>query len=205
MEELLNLFNLKSLILSPTCFQSTNPTCIDLILTNHEDLFSNYNTCEVGISDHHHLVSAVLNKKISKGSTKTLFCRDYKKFEENKFAKDLAHELQNVKNPSYNQFEKAFVSLRQHVPLKKKQLRFNRSSFMTKALRKAIMTCCRLKNICNKKRSYYDWDKYKKQRNFCVKPLCKTKQDYFNNIDIKSVNNTKKFWKRLNLILVTKD
>ena len=41
LEELLNLFNLKSLILSLTCFQSTNPTCTDLILRNQEDLFSN--------------------------------------------------------------------------------------------------------------------------------------------------------------------
>ena len=38
LEELLNLFNLKSIISSPTCFQSTNPTCIDVILTNQEDL-----------------------------------------------------------------------------------------------------------------------------------------------------------------------
>ena len=63
LEELLSLFNIKSLISSPTCFQSINPTCIDLILTNQEDLFSNSNTCEVGISDHHHLVSTMLNKK----------------------------------------------------------------------------------------------------------------------------------------------
>ena len=65
LEELLSLFNLKSLISSPTCFQSINPICIDLILTNQEDLFSNSKTCEVGISDHHHLVSAMLNKKNS--------------------------------------------------------------------------------------------------------------------------------------------
>ena len=68
---------------------------------------------------------------------------------------------------------------------------------MTKALRKAIMTRSRLKNIYNKKRSYDNWDKYKKQRNFCMKLLRKTKQDYFNNIDIKNVNNTKKFWKTI--------
>ena len=79
----------------------SNPTCTDLILTNQEDLFSNSNTCEVGLSsDHHHLVSTMFNKKNSKGSTKTLLYRDYKKFEENKFSKDLTHELQNIKNPS---------------------------------------------------------------------------------------------------------
>ena len=198
LEELLNLFNLKSLISSLTCFQSTNPTCIDLILTNQEDLFSNSNTCEVGISDHHHLVSTMLNKKISKCCTKTLFYRHYKKFEENKFVKDLTHELQNIKNPSYSQFEKAFMTvLDNHVPLKEKQLRFNHSPFMTKALQKAIMTRSRLKNIYNKKRSYDNWDKYKKQRNFCVKLLRKRKQDNFNNIDIKSVIDTKNFWKTI--------
>ena len=68
---------------------------------------------------------------------------------------------------------------------------------MTKALRKAIMTRCRLKKIYNKKRSCDNWDKYKKQRNFCVKLLRKTKQDHFNNIDIKSVSDTKKFWKTI--------
>ena len=48
LEELLNLFNLKSIISSSTCFQSANPMCIDLTLANQEDLFSNSNTCEVG-------------------------------------------------------------------------------------------------------------------------------------------------------------
>ena len=63
---------------------------------------------------------------------------------------------------------------------------------MTKGLRRAIMTCSRLKNIHNKKRSYDNWNKYKKQRNFSVKFLRRTKLDYFNNIDIKSFSDTKK-------------
>ena len=110
---------------------------------NQEELFSNCNTCEVGISDHHHLVSKML--------IKTLFYRDYKKFEENKFAKYLTHKLQNIKNLFYSQFEKAFVTvLDNHVPLKKKQLRFNHSPFMRKALRKSIMTRSRFKNTYNK-------------------------------------------------------
>ena len=89
LEELLNLFNLKSFIFSPQIH-----TCIDLILTNQEDMLSDSDTCEVGISDHQHLVSTMLNKKISIGSVKTLFYRDYKKFEEKfkEFEKDLTHE-----------------------------------------------------------------------------------------------------------------
>ena len=93
----------------------------------------------------------MLNRKISKGITKTLFYRDYKKLEENKVSKDLTHELQNIKNPSYSQFEKAFLTvLDKHVLLRKKQVRFNHSPFMTKALSKPIMTRSRIKHIHEK-------------------------------------------------------
>ena len=47
----MNTFNLESLINKPTCFQSANPTCIDLILTSKESLFINSNALEVGISN----------------------------------------------------------------------------------------------------------------------------------------------------------
>ena len=124
--------------------------------------------------------------------------RDYEKFKENEFARDLTNALQNIKNPSYSQFEKAFVTvLDTHAPLKKKKLRFNHSPFMTKALRKAIMTRSRLKNIYNKKPSFDNWDKYTQKRNICVKLLGKTKQDYFSNTDFKNVSNTNKFWKTI--------
>ena len=73
-----------------------------MILTYQEELFSDSNTCEVGISDHHHLVSTDFSKKVLKGSTKTLFqfYKDYKKLEEDKFGKDLTNELQKIINPS---------------------------------------------------------------------------------------------------------
>ena len=105
--------------------------------------------------------------------------------------------MQNIKNLSYSQYEKAFVTVSDnHVPLKKKQLRFNHGPSMTKALRRDKMTSSRLKNLYNKKRSYDNWDNHIKQRNFCMKLLPKTKQDYFSSIDIKSVSDTKKFLKK---------
>ena len=68
---------------------------------------------------------------------------------------------------------------------------------MTKVLPKAIMTRYRLKDIYNKERFYDNRDKHKKQRNFCVQLLQKTKQDYFNNIDIKNASDTKNLWKKI--------
>ena len=51
----------------------------------------------------------------------------------------------------------------------------------------------RLKSNFNKKRSYENWDNFKKQRNFCVKLLRQTKVKYFIDINVKSICDNKKF------------
>ena len=48
--DFMKLFNLESLINTPTCFQPEKPDCIDLILTNKNKLFKNSQTFELGIS-----------------------------------------------------------------------------------------------------------------------------------------------------------
>ena len=50
---------------------------------------------------------------------------------------------------------------------------------MSKALHKAIMVRSKLKNKYNKIRTEENWDSYKKQRNFCVNLLRKTKKEYY--------------------------
>ena len=47
-------------------------------------------------------------------------------------------------------------------------MRFNNNSFMSKALRKAIMHRSKLKNIYDKYRTVDNWANYKRQRNSCV-------------------------------------
>ena len=41
----------------PNCIESSNPTCIDLTLTDKKELFENTDVIEVGISDHHSLIA----------------------------------------------------------------------------------------------------------------------------------------------------
>ena len=53
LEVFMNTFYLECLIKKPTCFQFTNPTCINLILKNKKEFLKHYNVSEVGISDHH--------------------------------------------------------------------------------------------------------------------------------------------------------
>ena len=63
-------FDLESLKKSPTCYKSTNPTCIDLILTNNKNHFLKPATFETGFSDHHKLTTTILRKAISKCNSK---------------------------------------------------------------------------------------------------------------------------------------
>ena len=66
-------FDLDCLIKKPNCFQSSNPTCIDHILTNKKDFFKNTEVIEVGISDHHSLIETALESLLLKGNAKTSF------------------------------------------------------------------------------------------------------------------------------------
>ena len=68
----MNTFNLESLINKPICFQSANPTSIDLILTNKKSLF--------GITDHHSFITTALRTQLIKGYAKMKMYRDYKTF-----------------------------------------------------------------------------------------------------------------------------
>ena len=68
---------------------------------------------------------------------------------------------------------------------------------MSKALRKAIMHRSKLKSIYSKKRTDVNWANYKKQRNFCVTLLRRTKKEYFQNLNVKYLSDNKKFWKTI--------
>ena len=84
-----NSFYLDSLIDKPTCYKSINPACIDLILANKKNDFMKLATFEIGISDHHKLITTVLRKIIGKDSSKMIFYRGFKAFDQKKFQTEL--------------------------------------------------------------------------------------------------------------------
>ena len=59
------------------------------------------------------------------------------------------------------------------------------------------MTRSRLKSIYLKNQNTTNWNNYKSQRNFCTNLLRKTKRDYFRNLNMRELNDNKKFWKRI--------
>ena len=121
----MNSFGLECLIKKPTCFQSKNPSCIDLILTNKKDLFKNSNVLEVGISDHHSLTITTLKSQLVKGNAKTKLYRDYSEFNMDNFKAELDDKLKSGVVTEYSNFQNIFIQiLNNHVLAKKKNCAF---------------------------------------------------------------------------------
>ena len=105
------LFNLESLIKSPTCFQSSKPTYIHLILTNKKELFKNSKTFEFGISDHRLLTLTSMRIQFIKSNPRVKFYRDYKSFNFESFNNDLDGLLKAENNMNYSTFQNIFLQV----------------------------------------------------------------------------------------------
>ena len=174
-----------------------SPSCIDLFLTNCRKSFESTLTIETCLSDFHKLIVTVLKVKHKKVSTKITQCRGYKNFDSTRFFEKLQVRLTHLDMNSldFGSLKKCFIELLNKVaPLKTKFLRANHSKFVTKDVSKAIMLRTKLRNQFLKKRTLQARTKYNKQRNICVSLVKKAKQNYYENLDLKDINDNKKFW-----------
>ena len=190
--------NLKNLIKQPTCFKNPdNPTLIDHILTNHPKSFHSSSVYETPLSDFHKLTLTVLKTFHVKHKPKIIQYRDFNHFDNTSFRADLLQEL-SLKNVLPGEFEKfKYISskvLNIHAPIKEKHVRCNQSPFMSKQLKKAIITRFRLLNKYRKDKSAGNLFAFKRQRKFCVKLLRKSKKDFYNNLNVKRTTDNRKFW-----------
>ena len=79
--------------------------------------------------------------------------------------------------------------------MKKKYLRANQATFMTKEVRKAIMMRSKLRNKFLQDKNEQSRNDYRKQRNLCVALVRRAKQQYFSSLDLNLIVDNKKFWK----------
>ena len=193
-----NIYNLKNLIDKPTCYKNlSNPTYIDVILTNRKNTFSNTSVTETGLSDYHKMTITCLKCYFQKLPLKKVYYRNYKLFDGASFRDQLENKLNklNEDNLNYDAIKETLVTLLDtHAPMKMRLLRANDAPYMNKNLRKAIMTRSRLKNLYNKTPNVENEVNYKKQRNYCVNLLKKSRKRYYHNIDIRRVTDSRKFW-----------
>ena len=201
MSEFCDIFNLKNLVKSPTCFKNPlNPSCIDLMLTNRHRSFQYSQTIETGLSDHHRMTVTVLKSFFQKQPRISIKYRDYKYMDKALFQMGLKDKLNYMAatEMTYEIFESIFMEeLDKHAPMKEKYVRANNAPFMTKVLSKAIMNRSRLRNKYLKTPTITNKNNYNKQRNYCVNLLRRVKKEYYNNLDEKTITDNKLFWKTI--------
>ena len=73
-------------------------------------------------------------------------------------------------------------------------IRANNSPFMNKSLSKAIMFRSKLRTKFKTEEMHIS---YKKQRNYCVSLLRKTKKDFYENLNPNLITDNKTFWKQV--------
>ena len=96
------------------------------------------------------------------------------------------------------QFNQIFLNvLDKHASNKRKLLRANHSSYISKLLRKAIMGMPYLEKVYYKNRLEKNFKAYKKQKNFCSRLCKKGRKRFFNHVNPSFVTGNKLFWKTI--------
>ena len=159
-----NQYKLKTLNEEPTCFKNyTNPSCIDLYLTNCPKSFQSGLTIKTGLSDFHKFIVTVLKVKHEKVPPKIIHCRDYKNVDSSKFFEKLQLNLSNpvMSSLDFGSLKICFMELLNKIaPLKTKFLGANHSKFVTKEVSKTIMPRTKLRNKFLKKKTLESRAKY---------------------------------------------
>ena len=201
MKEFCEIYDLENLIKKPTCYKNpSNPSSIDVILTNKKSSFQNSMTIETGLSDCHKMTVTVLKSYCKKQDPLTINYRNYNKFNEGVFREDLLRQFEvlDIDTVTHDQFKVIFMTiLNWHAPMKKKIVRGNSAPFMNKTLSKAFMHRSKLKNKFNKNPSDENKELYRKQRNYCVSLLKREKKNYYNNLDLRIFEDSRKFWQNV--------
>ena len=127
MKSFCQIYNFKNLIDKPTCYKNpTNPSCVDLILTNRPRSFQNSCTFETRLSDFHKMTLTVLKSPFAKQKPRTLNYRDYSFFNNSLFRDQVLYKLRDsnmrISDKSLKDFKETCLSvLNTIVPLKTKK------------------------------------------------------------------------------------
>ena len=142
------------------------------------------------------LVVTVLKTCFSKKKPRELEYRNYKNFNSVLFNEDLKYMFSQDPVNSCDKFDKVFLEvLDKHAPRKKKILRANHSSYVSKALRKAIMKRSYLEKLYFRNRTENPLKTYKRQKNYCIRLCKKERKEFFNTLNPSFVKGNKIFWK----------
>ena len=187
----------ENLVKTPTCHKNfLNPSSIDVFLTNCPRSFQNTSTLGIGVSDFHNLIVTVFKVAKPKNQPKILHYRNFKKFDDELFERDLRSQLVDKNIINYKVFEDSFIqTLNKYAPIKQKIVRGNHKPFMSKMLRKAIMKRTMLESKFLKYKTTESLSEYKKHKNYTNRLAKKEKAKYISKLNFSSIKGSREFWR----------
>ena len=207
----LDVYGLKNLVDSPTCFKGKTPTTLDLYLTNKPRRFLDKLVLDTGLSDFHHMVCIATRLHVPSRKNKSITYRSYKHFNEGKFNEDISNvpfhvsEIFDDVNDSYWFCDKLLGTIIDvHAPTKKRKIKHNYVPYMNGNLRKAM----NVKNMLRRK--YYQsktptaWNTYRNQRNLVTKLRRQSIRLYVSEKCNGENINGKEFWRTVKPLISNK-
>ena len=121
MNSFLYQHELLSIVKESTCYKNvSNPSCIDLFLTNSALLFQHALAVSCGLSDFHKLVMTVIKTTFSKKKPREIVYRNYEYFNSQNFNDELEFVFSKENIDCCSKFNQTFlIVLNKHSPLKR--------------------------------------------------------------------------------------
>ena len=198
------------LINAPTRVTETTATLIDVIQTNCKNNISYSTVIPAGLSDHD-LIGCVRKMNNVKYQPITIHCRDYKNYNVDAVNNELLNKdwnlLYQMTSPvgALSYFTSILKeTLDKHATFITKQIKGKPSPWMTKELTREMNIRDQLLRKARKTNKTYDWDVYKRKRNFVKNQVQRLKRNHFKTQLEENATKPDRFWKIVNDIYSTK-
>ena len=209
-QDVLDVAGLKNLVNVPTCDKGSNPSLLDLVITNVPKRIQNVTCIESELSDCHKMICWATKIKVPISKiNKTIRYRSYKHFDEAKYKNDLyiapfhvSEIFDNVDDSLWFCSKLLTNIIDENAPVKTRKIRNKQVPYMNGELRKAINVRNMLRRKFLKTRSSQDWNKYKKLRNFVTHLRRKSILQHISLKCNKNIgSNGREFWKTIKPIM----
>ena len=125
--------------------KNSNPSLVDVILTNKPKLFMISDQCDIGLSDWYNMVYTVLKRNHTPFPRTKMNYRCFKNLDTDGPLQDLQripfhvpHVFDDINEAYWAREELTKEVLDEHIPVKQKHKRKNSAPFMSSELRRAI-------------------------------------------------------------------
>ena len=203
-----SLFNMKQLINSPTRVTLKTKSLLDVILTTNCERHANSGIIEVSLSDHSCVFTEyILSSKTVIANHKQVNFRDYNTFSIEAFMNDLlncnaitACEFDDSDlEHKWTAFKETFLNIsNKHAPMKNMRLKNRHNPWITKEIVRKMYRRDYLKKQAVRHKDCKLWNEYKSVRNGITKQIKAEKKAFYCDKFNECRSDCKKVWKLIN-------